>query len=409
VIALGVATDAEAIAAGLAELPDGIDAVIGVAGGAAFEVQDRCDACGGGIGIVQLEGGQYALLWPRGRKDEAQKLAEALHAALGQQVRLTWLSGGESPSRLAHLARYMPMHGRGVSVWSPLALPADLLAGEFAAPPPRNAQMPELTPGRADTVRLELELFDDAKLAVEGLVVDTKVEGWEQKNRSARWLVDEAWVLFTAEVGELAGGEWLAHCTRNYRAQELTFHIAAMTRVSRETLVLEDRRRIAEFWFAHAEQAGTRRDASAAIAHATRGLAVAMDDDRGKLLAFRARCLVEVHDHEAALVDWDELLTANPDHHSGLLGRANTRIAVGDRAGAITDVRHATELGIDGAAAFLARLAPPPPPSNRVHHKVYGEGKIVRRLEGDKLEIEFASAGKKTLLARFVEPLPEPG
>ena len=37
--------------------------------------------------------------------------------------------------------------------------------------------------------------------------------------------------------------------------------------------------------------------------------------------------------------------------------------------------------------------------------KTYGDGTIVKRLDGDKLEVQFATAGKKTLLARFVEPI----
>jgi hypothetical protein len=39
----------------------------------------------------------------------------------------------------------------------------------------------------------------------------------------------------------------------------------------------------------------------------------------------------------------------------------------------------------------------------RVRHAKFGEGTIVRVVEGDKVEIAFDGAGTKTLLRKFVQ------
>lgn len=48
---------------------------------------------------------------------------------------------------------------------------------------------------------------------------------------------------------------------------------------------------------------------------------------------------------------------------------------------------------------------PPPGPAVRVVHPKFGEGRIVRELEDDKLEIAFDTVGNKTLQRRFVREL----
>ena len=48
-------------------------------------------------------------------------------------------------------------------------------------------------------------------------------------------------------------------------------------------------------------------------------------------------------------------------------------------------------------------IAAPPPTERFVQHPTFGRGRVIEQ-RGDKLVIEFASAGTKTLLARFVEP-----
>jgi hypothetical protein len=57
----------------------------------------------------------------------------------------------------------------------------------------------------------------------------------------------------------------------------------------------------------------------------------------------------------------------------------------------------------DACVATIVDDHPPPPgPALRVVHAKFGEGTVVRELEGDKLEIAFDTAGTKTLQRHFV-------
>jgi hypothetical protein len=60
------------------------------------------------------------------------------------------------------------------------------------------------------------------------------------------------------------------------------------------------------------------------------------------------------------------------------------------------------------AAPKRSRLRAKAPPPRRVSHRTFGEGIVVREIEGGaerKLEIDFAVAGRRVLLERFVELL----
>jgi hypothetical protein len=231
--------------------------------------------------------------------------------------------------------------------------------------PPREGHDRELSPSVGDPVRVEFETR-----TIDGVVVDTQVVGREQKrSTSTLFEVIFVWVMFEEQLGRFI---------RNFRDEDRRFDLLEASPV--DQLAPEDRDRVVKFWLGEATTASKHRDWPHVIEPCTRVLALGDEDARCKALFLRAGAYVDVRDHRAALADWDALLALRPAHLAGVAGRARTRIS----------------LGLD---------APPAAPvsSDRVRHKTYGDGKIVRRLEGDKLEIEFA-AGKKTLLAKFVEP-----
>ncbi len=281
--------------------------------------------------------------------------------------------------------------------------PCDVERGELVLPD--DDRPLDLRPRQGDVVRVELETTRAARYAFDGIVLETAVRGWEQPNRSAVWEVEQVWVLFAVASGELAG-EWLGEFLLAHRANERIFSLTDLTPATANALTEDQRNKFGRYAAASAPKAATSGDHQAVIEICSRAIERTTTAYRGTLLFLRATARAALGDHAAAVADWDTLLLANADHHGALVGRARSRIALGQRGPAIADLQRAVELGVAGAADLLLGYAPPPPPSNRVHHATYGDGTIVRRLDGDKLEIDFATAGKKTLLARFVKPIP---
>lgn len=261
-----------------------------------------------------------------------------------------------------------------------------------------------------DLVRVELESRQGECQSCDGVVIETATRGTRPDGRAVRWEPSSASVLLTG-AAPLLEGEWLARFHPPHgeddgeggSAQRLT--LTSMVPATAEALSEYDRDQFGYYAVASAAAVAKTGDHLAAIAICSRALALTRDTYRADVQFLRATARAQLGDHAAAFADWNAMLAVKPNHQGGLVGRAKTYLALGNRDLAIADLRRASELGSNDAASLLRIHAAAPPPSNRVVHTTYGEGTIVRRLDGDKLEIDFAAAGKKTLLARFVKPV----
>jgi hypothetical protein len=108
-----------------------------------------------------------------------------------------------------------------------------------------------------------------------------------------------------------------------------------------------------------------------------------------------------VHEHRSkvCLEDWLDL-------RNELLRRGVTHLTKADRSR--IDNPLPLQLPRLFAAPKRSRLRAKAPPLRRVSHHTFGEGIVVREIEGGaerKLEIDFAAAGRRVLLERFVELL----
>jgi hypothetical protein len=246
----------------------------------------------------------------------------------------------------------------------------------------------DLRPG--GSVKVELETHDMKRSTVDGVVAWGEYQLFEGGRPEMR----EVCVLI--ERGD--GVEALGRFTRDHRrVTERVYRARRLVMIA--FLPDRERERVVQFRLSIASE--KRCEPRRAVAYATRALRYATGADRETALFHHAKARHELGEHALALDDWNAVLSRF-ERPFAVLGRARTRLALGDRAGGFADARRAAELGVDDAVSLVKVLAPPP--SNRVRHKTFGEGTIVKRLDGDKLEIEFAD-GIKTLAARFVEPI----
>jgi hypothetical protein len=120
-------------------------------------------------------------------------------------------------------------------------------------------------------------------------------------------------------------------------------------------------------------------------------------------LSMRGRMHARLDAHAAALADFDAALPLVKGTGPIALERAKTLLALGRRDDAIASANAAET---PDAKRWLDELAPVKAPraGARVRHAKFGDGTLVQVL-GEKLEIDFGAAGKKTLLAKFVELL----
>lgn len=292
-------------------------------------------------------------------------------------------------------------HSFVIPVEVPPRFPGDILRAELTAPS-RTGSKAWDTPRPGDVVPVTITTTSDER-SCECLVVTTEERGAAGKRGGATWTVRDVWVFVEGSKAGLPG-DWIGHFVlevdRRYSLSTLVPATAASAG--------DDRGRLLRGLSNLAESARKDGDTDSAILCGTRALAFALptEDDHLGVLFLRASILAERGDHRAALADWTALLADKPDHHGALMGSARSRIRLGEPAATLGELRRAVELGLAGAADLLRANTPAPTTSSqRVSHATYGEGTIVRRLAGDKLEIEFASAGKKILLARFVKPL----
>jgi hypothetical protein len=240
-------------------------------------------------------------------------------------------------------------------------------------------------------VQVELETHDMKRSVVEGLVAWCEHQ-WARETDKVR--VSEMTVLIEREDGVEALGRFVRDrkitVERVYRAKRLQLV---------RFLSATERDKVVDFLIGKADAKHT--EPASASGFATRALQYATGPERERAFYTRAKVRAALGAHELALEDWNAALASYERPHA-VLGRARTRIALGDRVGGFADARRAAELGLADAVSLVKVLTPPP--SNRVRHKTFGDGTIVKRLDGDKLEIQFAG-GTKTLAARFVETI----
>jgi tetratricopeptide (TPR) repeat protein len=283
----------------------------------------------------------------------------------------------------------------------PPRFPGDVIRAELTAPP-RSGTKAWNTPRTGDSVAVTIWTPGDTR-SCNCVVLDTEVRGTARKRGAARWMVTEVWIFLEGTAAGL-DGDWIGmfqhEVDHRYSASRLMPALArrvgdASSKLASGSLQVGD-----------AARANGATDS--AIAWYTRALALALpaDPGHGKALFLRASIRAELGDHRAALADWTQLLAEKPDHHGALMGSARTRIRLGEPASTLPELRRAVELGIDDAAELLRAHTPAPSASSqRVSHAKFGEGVILRRLPGDKLEIEFGAGGTKILLERFVKPI----
>ncbi len=121
-------------------------------------------------------------------------------------------------------------------------------------------------------------------------------------------------------------------------------------------------------------------------------------------LAARGRTHARLGNHPAAIADYDAALARSPAAVLVQWDRSRSRLATGDRAGALADAR-AVASSVDQARAWLTTQAAGAP--KRVRHGKFGEGTVVSvdsTGSEPKLVIDFAS-GRKTIASRFVEAI----